>query len=405
MPKFTYKAKSGPRDIIEGVIEAANQDEAIAKINQLGYFTLEISEAKSATRHKQDFSFLFSKKIKIVNLVIFTRQLSDLLDSGLSIFPAMELVEKQTQHYLFKIVVSELKNLIRDGNSLSSALSKYPHIFDGFYINIVKSGEMSGSLSVVLNRLADFEERQEDIKSKIRTSLAYPILIATIGALTIFILLTFVVPRLVSMFSEMSQKLPLPTLILIKISSFLSAYWWLVFIIVALVIFYFKRMKKTKEGRFNIDRFKISLPFFGDFIKKSQVAHFARTLATLLANGVRMVPAIDAVSRVVDNEVLRQDILQMLVEIRDGASLSDTISKSKYFPEEVVNLVAVGEQSGSPEKSLFKIAESFERQTDNMIKIITSLLEPILILIVGLIVGFIVIAMLLPIFQMNLIVR
>ncbi len=405
MPKFIYKAKSGPKDIVESAIEAADQDEAARKINQLGFFPLEIKEEKSVERNKQDSSFLFSKKIKPNHIVVFTRQLSDLLDSGLSIFQAMELVEKQTQHQYLKKIVSEVKNSIRDGDSLSVSLAKYPRVFDAFYINIVKSGELGGNLSLVLRRLADFEEKEEDLKSKIRASLAYPILIATIGALTIFILLTFVVPRLVSMFVEMSQKLPLPTLLLISLSNFFSNYWWLIFIILGWVILYFNKLKGSKEGKLNLDRLKIRLPFFGELIKKSQIAHFARTLATLLSNGVTLMQAMEAVYGILDNEVLRNDILRMLEEVNDGSSLTNAMSKSKYFPEVVVNLVAVGEQSCSQEKSLFKIAESFERQTDNMIKIITSLVEPVLILIVGLIVGFIVIAMLLPIFQMNLIIR
>lgn len=405
MPKFIYKAKSGPKYIVESVIEAANQDEAARKISQLGFFPLEIREEKSTVRNKQDLSFSFSKKIKPNHIVVFTRQLSDLLDSGLTIFQAMELVDKQTQRQYLKKIIYEIKNSIRDGNSLSASLARYPSIFDAFYINIVKSGELAGNLGSVLRRLADFEEKEEDVKSKIKASLAYPILIATIGALTIFILLTFVVPRLISMFTEMSQKLPLPTLMLVNLSNFFSNYWWLIFIILGLVVLYFKKLKGSKEGKFNLDRLKLKIPFFGELIKNTQIAHFTRTLATLLANGVTLMRAMEAVYGVLDNEVLRKDILRMLEEVNDGSSLTNSMSKSKYFPEVVVNLVAVGEQSGSQEKSLFKIAESFERQTDNMIKIITSLVEPVLILIVGLIVGFIVIAMLLPIFQMNLIVR
>ena len=405
MPKFIYKAKTSPKDIIEGSIEAANRDDAIRKISQLGYFPLDVIEEKSTPRKKRDFSFSFKGKIGSHYLVLFTRQLSDLLDSGLTVMQSMELIDKQTHHPRLKTIVREAKDFIRDGNSLSGAISRYPEVFDNFYISIVRSGEIGGNLSKALKRLADFTEREEDIKSKIRASLAYPVLISVIGALTIFILLTFVVPRLVLMFTELSQRLPLPTLILINISNFLSSYWWIIIIIFGLVVLYFKRLLRTKEGRSSIDRLKISLPLFGDFIKKSQIAHFTRTLATLLANGVTVIQAIEAVIDVLDNEVLRQDTSRMLQEITDGSSLTNAMSKSKYFTEDVVNLVAVGEQSGSPEKSLLKVAESFERQTDRTIKVITSLIEPVLILFVGLIVGFIVISMLLPIFQMNLIIR
>lgn len=405
MPKFVYRAKTSPTDIVEGIIEATNRDEAVTKINQLGYFPLEVKEEKTLPKQNRDFSFSFVKKIKPSHLVVFTRQLSDLLDSGLSVLRAMELIFKQTQDTRLKKIVSELKNIIQDGNSLSGALSRYPDVFDGFYISIVKAGELSGSLSQVLKRLADFNEAQEDINSRVRASLAYPSLIALIGAATVFVLLTFVVPRLELMFTELSQRLPLPTRILINLSSVLSNYWWLIVIIAGLVILYFKKLHKTKEGKLSLDRIKISLPLFGDFIKKSQIAHFARTLGMLLANGVTVIQAMDAVIEVLDNEVLREDIKIILKDINDGTSLTASISKSRYFPEAVVNLIAIGEQSGQPEKSLLKIAESYERQTDRTMKTITSLLEPALILFVGLIVGFIVISMLLPIFQMNLTIR
>jgi len=405
MSKFFYKAKTSPTEIIEGSIEAANRDEAIRKINELGYFPLEIKEEKSVAKRKEDFSFLFSKRIKSNHLVVFTRQLSDLLDSGLTVLQSIELIQKQTQDAQLKIIIFEIKNFIAEGNSLSAALSKYPEVFDNFYISIVKSGEISGSLSAVLKRLADFEEREEEIKSKIRASLAYPVLITAVGAITIFVLLTFVVPKLVLMFTELSENLPLPTMILINTSNFLARFWWLIFIVVALVVAYLRRMQNTAEGKLAIDGFKLSIPFFGDFIKKSQIAHFTRTLATLLANGVTIIQALDSVVGVLDNELLRQDSRRMLKEVTDGSSFTNAISKSKYFPEVVVNLIAVGERSGAPEKSLFKIAESFERQTDQMIKVITSLMEPVLILVVGLIVGFIVISMLLPIFQMNLVIQ
>jgi type II secretory pathway component PulF len=405
MPKFIYRAKQSPTEIFDGSIEASNRDDAIKKISELGYFPLEVKEEKSVIRQKQDFSFSFSKRIKSNQLVIFIRQLSDLLDSGLTVLQSIELIQRQTQNPQLKTIVSQIGEFIADGNSLSAALSRYPDVFDGFFVSIVKSGEISGSLSAVLKRLADFSEREEEIQAKIRASLAYPVLIAIVGAITVFILLTFVVPKLIEMFIELSEKLPLPTVILINISDFFSAFWWAIAIVIALVILYIKRIYKTSEGKFAIDNFKLGTPFLGDFIRKSQIAHFARTLATLLANGVTIIQALDAVVEVLDNELLRQDTRRMLKEITDGSSLTNAISKSKYFPEVVVNLIAVGEQSGQPENSLFKIAESFERQTEQMIKIITSLLEPALILVVGLIVGFIVIAMLLPIFQMNLIIR
>jgi len=207
------------------------------------------------------------------------------------------------------------------------------------------------------------------------------------------------------MFIELSQALPLPTRILINTSNFFARFWWLIVIILIFLYTFLKGREKNRETKFAIDRLKLKIPFFGDFIKKVEIARFSRTLGTLLENGVAIIQALEVVSQVAENEILRRDIERMLKDIVDGSSLTKTLVNSDYFPEAVMNMVSVGEESGSLEKALFKVADSFERQSDRTVKVITSLLEPIMIVIIGAVVGFIVISMLLPIFQMNLMVR
>jgi len=406
MLKFTYKAKKSPKEVINGTIEAENRDAALNKITQLGYFPLDVTEERLQYHKKKgSLSLSLFRKASSKDVGIFTRQLSDLLDSGLTLSKSFDIIHNQTENRHLKEIIIELRDFVRDGGAFSGGLAKHPKLFSSLYVNMVKSGEISGSLDKVLNRLADFSEQEQEIRSRIKTSLAYPIIMIVLGILTVFVLLTFVIPRLVVMFVELGQALPLPTLILINVSTFFARYWWLMIILITLICLYFKRMQMAPEGRAVIDRFKLNIPLFGDFIKKVEIARFGRTLGVLLNNGVTIIQSMETVAGILNNEILRRDVQRMLKDIVDGSSLTKTMLKSIYFPEMVVNMVAIGEESGKLDKSLFKIADSYERESDNTVKVITTLLEPLTILIIGAAVGFIVVAMLLPIFQMNLIMR
>lgn len=405
MPRFVYKAKTGPKDIIEGIIEAENKDRAVTKLNQLGYFPITLNEEGIKSERSGGLSLNFFKKVAQKDVGIFTRRLSDLLDSGLTILRALDVLHNQTENQSLKEIIQDVRNFVRDGGSFSDGLTRHPKVFSNLYISMVKSGEVGGMLDAVLSRLADFAEKEEDVRGKIRASLAYPILLAMLGTVTIFILLTFVIPRLVTMFVDMGQTLPLPTRILITISIFFANYWWLILALIFIIVFLIRRKGKTSQGRYALDIFKLQIPILGDFITKTEIARFSRTLGTLLGNGVPIIQSLEGVSEVVGNEVLRRGVERMRLDIVDGATLSKTMAKTKYFPEFVINMIAVGEEGGELEKSLSKVAEAYERESDKTVKLMTTLLEPIMILVMGSIVGFIVISMLLPIFQINLAVR
>ncbi len=407
MAKFYYKAKRGPQEIVEGSIEAESRDLALVKVTQLGLFPVDLREERQASKKTaaKSLSFNLFKRIPTSDLSLFTRQLSDLLNSGITLLRSLEIIQNQTKNPLLRQIVLEVHDLVRDGATLSDSLSKHPDVFSKLYASMVKSGELSGSLDAILSRLADFSDAEEETRSKVRASLAYPTLMAVVGTGTIFVLITFVVPRLVEMFIELSQVLPLPTRILINTSNFFARFWWLMIIVATFLFTVLKRKAKNKEVKFALDRFKLKVVFLGDFIKKVEIARFARTLGTLLANGVIISRAMEVTSEIAGNEVLHREIDRMLKDIINGSSLTNTLVKGDFFPEVVRNMVAVGEETGALEKSLFKIADSYERQADQTVKIITSLLEPIMIVVIGSMVGFIVIAMLLPIFQMNLMIR
>ncbi|MBN1405249.1 MAG: type II secretion system inner membrane protein GspF [Candidatus Omnitrophica bacterium] len=405
MPRFIYKAKKSPTESTSGKIEAQDAKDAVVRLRRMGLFPVSIDEDSTFTKQQARQFFFFKKSVPLRDLSVFTRQLSNLLDSGIPLINALDILIQQSENPLLIDALKDIKSDIKDGAGLSVSMSKHPQIFSSLYTNMVKSGEVAGMLEDVLSRLADFAETDEQIISKIRTSLAYPALLLSVGSVTIFILLSFVAPRLISMFSDLGEALPIPTRILMVVSSFFSSFWWL--IVIAVVIFYLSLAKwlKTKEGKKEFDKFKLKMPLIGPFIKISEYARLNRTLGTLIKNGVPIIESLDVLAKTIDNEVLREHLLNVRNDVVDGVSLSVSMKKTNIFPPLMVNMIGVGEESGSLEGSLFKIASSYDNEVDRIIKVFTTLLEPLLILVLGIVVGFIVIAMLLPIFQINMLVR
>jgi len=404
MAQFFYKAKKGPGDILEDVIEAESRSQALSKIESLGYFLIELKEQSQAESGKNPFAQL-SQKVALKDLAIFTRQLSDLLGAGLTILNALEVLSQQAENKRLKVVCRDMVHFIKDGGTFSDALNQYPKIFSSLYVAMAQAGEVGGMLEPVLNRLADFSEAEEDLKTKVRSALAYPLLMGFVGAGTIIVLLTFVIPKLVGMFEDMGQALPLPTQLLVNISGFLTDFWWLIAGIVAGLIFTIKRRVSTPEGKLVFDKIKISLFLIGPLVKKVEIARLVRTLSALLSNGVPMLQALQVSGKIIENEVLKQDIGRIAKEVSDGADFSAALKSNPIFPVFVSNMITVGEKGGQIEKALVKVAEAYEREIDRATGTLTSLLEPIMILVMGSIVGFIVVSMLLPIFQINLMAR
>ncbi|MCM8765673.1 MAG: type II secretion system F family protein [Candidatus Omnitrophica bacterium] len=403
MPKFIYKAKEGPERIVEGTMEAETREQVVDRLQGMGYFPLSVLEETVAESKERGFLFPAEESLRRQDLVIFTRQLADLLDSGITLLRALNLIEEQAENLALRQIVSTLAKEIKDGKRFSEALLKFPQNFSRLYVALAKAGEVGGMLDEVLLGLADYLEKEEELRARVRSALAYPLLMACVGIATIFILMSFVIPRLAGMFKDIGQSLPLPTLILINVGEFLQNFWWLVLAIFGFLFFLFRRRTQTAEGSLIFDRIKLNLPLFGGLIRKAEVARFCRTLSTLLRNGVPMLGALDTVTPVINNAVIRKEIERMYNEVRDGVSLSRAITKSPYFPPLVSNMIAVGEEGGVLENSLMKVAGSFEREVERIVKVITSLIEPALILVMGSAVGFIVISMLLPIFQLNLV--
>lgn len=402
MPKFIYQAKKGPQEKVSGTVEAKTRLQAISVIEERGLSPLSVEESEASV--SAGFGGSRLRRVRSKELIVFTRQFSNLIESGLTIAQALNILAKQAANPDLKNIIADIDEKIKSGATLSESLSSHPREFSAYYCAVVKAGEISGSIEQILSRLADFSEQEERTRSDILSALTYPALIVSVGCLTIYALLVYAVPQLTSMFEEAGEALPLPTQLLISISKVLRQYWWLISLGIA-AVFFIIRQAKAKEERLLLDKFMLRLPFFGEIILKSEMAHFTRMLSLLLESGVSILVALEVVSNTVVNSAIRSEIKNISSDIKDGESLSSAIKKSAYFPIYVVNIINVGEEAGTLEKSLKRIAASYEEELGRLIRALTALLEPVMILVMGLVVGFIVTAILLPIFQINLITK
>jgi len=409
MPKFNYKAKQGPSKIVDGTIEADREDSAIRKIFELGLTPLDVTETSSTietpARTSTTPTFSFRKKVPLSAIVLFTRQMCDLVEAAVPLLRVLQLVGKQTRHPILKKTILDMETFVQDGGNLSDALSQHPMIFAPLYINMVRAGELSGQLALVLHRLAALVEKDQETQIRIRSSLAYPIFILAVGIISIFVLLTFVIPRLTVIFEDFNQELPLPTLILIRTSDFLAHYGWIIVVIMGLIFVYVQRWSQTPIGKMRLATQKLHTPVLGSFIQEVEIGRFARTMGTLIESGVTIIEALKSVGSLLENEVLRREIEKVVGEVVNGASLTTALKDCPYFPEAAVNMIAVGEETGHLERGLYKLADSLERQADATAKTMVSLIGPMVLVLVVSLIGVAVVAMLLPIFKMNLIVQ
>ncbi len=402
MPQYIWTAKSRPQKIISGDIEAESEQDAIIKLTHLGYFPISVQD-KNAIMEKQGIINLY--KVRNREIASFTLQLSNLIESGINILSSLNIIISQTSNKYLKSVLKDVAARIKDGSSFSESLAAYPGIFPRFYCSLIHTGEAGGSLNAQIKDLAGFLEEQEDFKSILRSSLIYPIFIMAVGVLTVAVLLIFVIPRLIIMFEDMGEILPLPTRILITSSDFLRNYCWIIFLAIAVLVFLFKRILGTAQGRTAWDNFKLKISILGQMILKMEISRFSRTLGILLSSGIPISLALDISVTVINNEVIKSETARFNSLIAGGLSLSQAFKGSKFFPNTLVDIVRIGEETGALDKSLLRIAESYEKDTSRSLKTLGRMLEPVIILIMGLVVGFIVLSMLLPIFQINLIAK
>ncbi|MBW2613161.1 MAG: type II secretion system inner membrane protein GspF [Deltaproteobacteria bacterium] len=404
MPVYEYTALDIKGKSVTGIIDADSASAARQKLRVSKTFPTSIKETASAENRvekgRASVASMFSR-VKPADLSMMTRQLATLVGAGFPLVSALDALIPQTRSKFFKKIMAQIKDAIVEGNSFAAALSHYPGVFSVLYINMVRAGETSGTLEVVLEQLADITEKQQALKGRIRAALAYPVLMLCIGTLVLFLLLTFIVPTITSIFTDMNQVLPAPTRFLIAISGFFKSFWWMILICIALMLAGISSAKKTAGGRYVFDKAVLMLPLFGPISRKLSVARFARTLGSLLKNGVTMLTAMEIVRNIAGNKLISKAIDDATQEVSKGQGLGVSLGISKVFPDLAIQMIQVGEQSGELEQMLEKMSTVYENEAEASILSMTSLLEPLMILCMGVIMGFIVLSICLPIFEMN----
>lgn len=409
MPQFSYTAKQGPQRIIDGRIEAGNLDQAICKVIEMGFTPLDVVPftAKSIkSESRKNFGLdMFFDRVPMKDVAQFTRQMADLMEAAVPILRSLKIVEMQTTNKKLRSVINEICDFVKDGGSFSNSLARHSRIFPVMYINLVKTGEESGQLETIFNRLAEYLEKEQQSRSKVASSMAYPLLVLLLGIVTVFVLLTFVIPRLSGIFEEFDQMLPWPTMFLMNLSAFFLKYGWIILLVLVAGGTYLAQWLQTPSGRQFLDARKLELPLLGSFFLQVEFGRFARTLGTLLGNGVAISTALDASCAAMENVILKKEMQKVLDEVKMGSPLRAALKQSLHCPVVALQIISVGEETGHLDRSLMKVAETYERQTTETTTKIVSLLGPLFLLVIVSMVGFVVLAMLLPILKMNLLVQ
>ena len=338
-------------------------------------------------------------------LAALTRQLATLIGAGLPLVEALAALAEQTERAHLRRALVQIREKVTEGHAFAEALAEHSRLFSSLYVNMVRAGEASGALDVVLDRLADYSEDQARLLGKVRSALTYPAIMLVLGSSILFFLVSYVVPKVTRIFQETQQKLPTLTVALITLSSFTARWWWLMLLLVAAAAVAIRAYARTPAGRERLDRLTLRLPYVGGLVQKVALARFARTLSTLLASGIGLLPALDIVRTIVDNRVIARAIENARDAIREGQSIAPPLRESGVFPPLVVHMVAVGEQSGQLEAMLGKAADAYDSEVENAVSALTTILEPLMIVFMGLVVLFIVLAILMPIFELNRVVR
>ena len=401
MPVFEYHALDAKGKNIKGIVDADSEVQARMKLRSQGRYPVSIAVSRSKQGKTGGHGIGLFERVKSEEISIMTRQLATLLGAGIPLVQCLDSLVAQTRNSVLKKVIAQIKGSINEGNTLTNAFGEHPKLFSSIFINMVRAGEASGALDIVLERLADFGEKQEVLKGRLRAALVYPIFMAVIGSAILFILITYIVPNITQVFNEMDQVLPLPTLFLIGMSDFLKIYWWAFLIFWALVFFGLRAFIVRPSGRAFWDLFKLKIFIIGPVVQKVTLARFSSTLGSLLESGVGLMTSMQIVRTLVNNVHVARVIDKAMEQIQKGQSMTDALSDSEWFPPMFVQMIAVGEQSGNLEVMLDKVAKAYEREVETAIMGMTSLIEPLMIAIMGMAVGFIVLSILLPIFEMN----
>jgi type IV pilus assembly protein PilC len=416
MPKYEYAALDARGQEVAGVMDAGSQNEVIAQLRQAGYFPTSVVEegkggAKKAKKEKAPVAAatgartgskgitLFQRKsIKGKTLMIFTRQLATLIDAGLPLLRGLTVLAKQEKDLVLKGTINHLADAVQGGSTFSEGLAQHPLIFNKLYINMVKAGELGGVLELVLNRLAEFQEKAQKIKNKVVAAMFYPVVVLFIAMAIMAFLLVFIVPKFEQIFNDMlgGKKLPALTQFVIGVSGFVKEHIFLIVGAMVVAVVGYRLFVRTEKGRTTMDRVKLNAPLFGDLVRKSSISRFTRTLGTLVTSGVPILQALNITKETAGNAIIAEAITKVHDSVKEGESIVSPLEASGVFPPMVISMIDVGEETGQLPEMLLKIADVYDDEVDNAVSGLTSLLEPVMIVFLAVIVGTIVIALFLP---------
>ena len=412
MPVYHYKGYRNDGGAATGIIDAESPKVARVKLRKVGVFPTDMVEQGSSPAGstkgmpgKPSAGIGRSPALSTTDVAMMTRQLATLLVAGLPLVEAIGVMVDQTEKKSVKSLMADIREEIRGGSSYSAVLERYPREFSQIYVHMVRAGEASGALDQILFRLAEFLEKQLALKHKVTNAVLYPALMLIVGVSVLFFLMTFVVPKITAVFTSLKQALPWPTVVLMTLSDFLANYWAVIIGGVALIVWLVRRAMKTDTGQTTADRWLLKVPLLGEVARMVAISRLTSTLATMLASGVQLLDAMDVAKRVMNNRVLEQAVEGARQNIREGETIAEPLKRSGEFPALVTHMIAVGERSGEMEEMLRRIGQIYDGEVERVITRFTSLLEPIMILVMGILVFCIVVAILLPIFEMGQMVR
>jgi len=398
MPSYFYKAKKSSAETVTGRIEAQNSDEALELINQMGLVPVFLDEVSGNIL----VSKIRTQHVNSRDIYQFTKQLGGLVKSGVLLLKALEVISAQTKNVYLARVISDMAMTVKSGRSFSSALNDYPKIFSPLYVAMVQAGEEIGHLRDVLLDIAEFQKKQQDLQSKVTSAMVYPLVMLSVGMATVLFILAFVLPKIAVIYANTSQVLPLATIIVMKVSGFLKVFWIPLVIAIAGVLLAFSRWRQTPTAKIIIGQWQLHMPIVKDLVLKTDLTRFTRTTYLLLNSGLTLVRSMEVAIPTINNPLLREDLSNCVVSLKAGEGLGNCLGQTILVPDMIRHMLTVAEESGSLQEALKDIAETYESDINESIRIMTTLLEPTMILTVGLVVGFIVFAMLLPIFSMDI---
>ncbi len=417
MPQFSYKARRRSGEVVEGVLEVADRSAALLQIERLGLFPVAVDAAKggavviAAAHTKTDWRALLppalrtaltqKRKPKLQELATFTQQLANLLKSGMPLTVALNSMTHLETKGISAEVSRELRQDVMEGRSLSDAMAKQPRVFSDLYVNMVRAGESSGALVDVLRRMADHFERFSQVQAKFTSALIYPAFVAVVGIAIMFFFMTFMLPKFMSIFDGMNVPMPMMTQILIGISHTFGSYWWLMLLAALAAVILFKRFQSSPDGRRRLDEWKMKMPVFGKVIKLNIFGQFARTLSTLLENGVPVLTALKITEQIIPNIIVKEAIAKTREEVTDGKTIAQPLARSKVFPQLMVDLVKIGEDTGDVPGALQNVADTYENELNIALRVMMNMIEPVMIVVMAVGVGFLLLSVLSAMFAMT----